>query len=237
LLSTIAILRQKRSRQPLALKIAALAREGAKKVCIIFSVPYLQKLEKGTRGRMVDLIAPFVKNIGTYANLDEDHIRSDLDDFLTFYGNGQFAIGWLWPPTGVLNGAKLIQWNNSLRTFLQRLAQEGFSYCFFEADWTARLSFALGWSTFDQRVLVFDPSSTFPMKLDDLPWYGKFVIFFTPITTSREFQPEKWLPKALHGKTIEFVIARSENQDLPLQTLWKMLQEGFFLPELTEKID
>ncbi|MFX0115565.1 MAG: hypothetical protein ACFFB3_13535 [Candidatus Hodarchaeota archaeon] len=232
MLSTIAILSQKRSRQPLALKIAALARKRAKKVCTIFGLSCLQKPDKGTGGGMVELVPPIVKNIGTYPKLDGDLIRSDLDDFLTFYGDGEFAIGWLWPPTGVLNGAELIQWSNSLRTFLQGLAQDGFSYCFFEAEWADRLSFALGWSIFDKRVLVFDPSSAFPMKLNCLPWYGKFILFFTPITSSMEFQPEKWLPKALHGKTIEFVVARSEDQDLPLQTLWKMLQEGLFLPEL-----
>lgn len=233
MLSTIAILRQKRSKQPLALKMAALAQRSAEKICVIFGVPYMESPESSAKQENIEPFYPIVKNIGTYAKSNGDIIRSDLDDFLTFYGNDKLAIGWLWPHMLVLDGTELVRWNNCVRTFLQRLAHESFHYCIFEADWTARLSFALGWSIFDQRVLVCDPTSAFPVKLDLLPWYGEFIFFLTPLADARTFHPDNWLPDALRGRSVEFVTARSETQDRPLQMLWKMLQGSFVPPPPT----
>lgn len=233
LLSTIAILRQKRSRQSLALKIATLAQENAQKACVIFGLPYVQRPGTQTEQESGESFGSPMQNIGTYPNHDNNALRCDLDDFLAFYGNDQFAIGYLWPHMLVLNGMELIRWNNSVQTFLQRLAQDGFHYCFFETEWTARLSFALGWSIFDQKVLVLDVSSTFPAQLDCLPWHGNFVFFLAPSVSSVGFQSEKWLPEALRRKTIEFVFARSEAQDQPLRILWKILQGSLVMPKLT----
>ncbi|MHA2495454.1 MAG: hypothetical protein ACXAEI_08190 [Candidatus Hodarchaeales archaeon] len=233
MLSTIAILRQKRSEQPLALKMAALAQKSGEKICVIFGVPYMENPERPSKQENIKSFDPVAKNIGTYARTNGNIIRNDLDDYLAFYGKDNIAIGWLWPPMLVLDGTELVRWNNCVRTFLQRLAHEGFHYCLFEADWTARLSFALGWSIFDQRVLVCDPTSAFPVRLDLLPWYGKFILFLTPLTDTSTFRPDEWLPEALRRRSIEFVVARSENQEHPVLMLWNMLQGSLVSPSPT----
>ncbi len=213
--------------------MAALAQKSGEKICVIFGVPYMENPERPSKQENSELFDPVAKNIGTYARTNGDIIRNDLDDFLAFYGNDNLAIGWLWPPMLVLDGTELVRWNNCVRTFLQRLAHEGFRYCFFEADWAARLSFALGWSIFDQRVLVCDPTSAFPAKLDLLPWYGKFILFLTPLAITSTFRPNEWLPEPLRGRSIEFVVARSETQDHPVSMLWKMLQGSLVTPPPT----
>ncbi|MFQ5978550.1 MAG: hypothetical protein ACE5OZ_10525 [Candidatus Heimdallarchaeota archaeon] len=210
-----------------------MAQENSQKTCVIFGLPY--RRQQGTQFEQEngELFGIPIKNIGTYPNHGNNTLRCDLDDFLTFYGNDKFAIGCLWPPMLILNGTELIRWNNSVRAFLQRLAQDDFSYCLFETEWTTRLSFALGWATFDQRVLVLDPSCEFPPHFDCLPWHGKSVLFLAPSVSPLVFQPEKWLPEALRSKPIEFVLARSELQDQPLRTLWQILQKRLIMPVLT----
>lgn len=93
MLSTIAILRQKRSKQPLALKMAALAQKNGEKICVLFGVLYMENPERHSKLENIKPFDSVAKNIGTYARTNGDIIRNDLEDFLAFYGNENLAIG------------------------------------------------------------------------------------------------------------------------------------------------